>query len=115
MWCSLMSSFTRSKQDYLTKISLLIIWKHKPEKLEVILTGQNPSQNLMDLADYVSEIRKVKHPYDRGFAPEKELKNRVYNQLQTLTAIKRGGQPVKNPADGGILFKLLNAYSHDTA
>ena len=47
--------------------------KHKPEKLEVILTWQNPSQNLMDLADYVSEIRKVKHPYDRGLCSRKGI------------------------------------------
>ncbi len=39
--------------------------ENKPEKLEVILTGQGPSQRLVDLADYVSEIRKVKHPFDR--------------------------------------------------
>lgn len=39
--------------------------RNKPETLEVILTGQNPSQRLMDEADYVSEIRKIKHPFDR--------------------------------------------------
>ena len=40
--------------------------KKKPARLEVILTGQEPSQALIDAADYVSEIRKVKHPFDRG-------------------------------------------------
>ena len=40
--------------------------KSKPAKLEVVLTGRNPSQQLIDLADYVSEICKRKHPYDRG-------------------------------------------------
>lgn len=40
--------------------------KRKPEHLEIILTGQGPSRELMDLADYVSEIRKVKHPFDQG-------------------------------------------------
>ena len=38
----------------------------KPDKLEVILTGQEPSQKLISLADYVSEIRKIRHPFDRG-------------------------------------------------
>ncbi|MDO5344997.1 MAG: cob(I)yrinic acid a,c-diamide adenosyltransferase [Lachnospiraceae bacterium] len=38
--------------------------RNKPEKLEVILTGQDPSQALMEQADYVSEIRKIKHPFD---------------------------------------------------
>lgn len=40
--------------------------KNKPEHLEVILTGQDPSPALLDAADYVSEIRKVKHPFDQG-------------------------------------------------
>ena len=40
--------------------------KKKPANLEVILTGQDPSQALIEAADYVSEIRKVKHPFDRG-------------------------------------------------
>ena len=38
----------------------------KPEYLEVVLTGRDPDQSLVELADYVSEIRKVKHPFDRG-------------------------------------------------
>ncbi len=38
----------------------------KPAGLEVILTGQGPGKALIDLADYVSEIRKVKHPFDVG-------------------------------------------------
>ena len=40
--------------------------RSKPENLEVVLTGRNPSEELLELADYVSEIRKIKHPYDRG-------------------------------------------------
>ena len=40
--------------------------KEKPEELEVILTGQNPGEDVVALADYVSEIRKIKHPFDQG-------------------------------------------------
>ena len=40
--------------------------KNKPENLEVILTGNTPSQKLITLADYISEIRMVKHPYQKG-------------------------------------------------
>ncbi|MDD3338277.1 MAG: cob(I)yrinic acid a,c-diamide adenosyltransferase [Lachnospiraceae bacterium] len=47
---------------------LLDFLKHKPEGLEVILTGQGPSQALIEAADYVSDIRKIKHPYDQGIA-----------------------------------------------
>ncbi|GLC79151.1 cob(I)yrinic acid a,c-diamide adenosyltransferase [Lacrimispora brassicae] len=38
----------------------------RPEGLEVVLTGREPSEKLVEMADYVSEIRKIKHPFDRG-------------------------------------------------
>lgn len=37
---------------------LLDFLDHKPEKLEVILTGQGPSEALIERADYVSELKK---------------------------------------------------------
>lgn len=40
--------------------------RNKPQQLEVVLTGRNPAQWMLDCADYASEIRKVKHPFDRG-------------------------------------------------
>lgn len=40
--------------------------RERPENLEVVLTGRDPSEELLAEADYVSEIRKIKHPYDRG-------------------------------------------------
>ena len=45
---------------------LIEFLKGKPEALEVVLTGREPSQEIVALADYVSEIKKVKHPYDYG-------------------------------------------------
>lgn len=45
---------------------VLALMKEKPEKTELVLTGRNPGAKLLELADYVSEIKKVKHPYDRG-------------------------------------------------
>jgi cob(I)alamin adenosyltransferase len=38
----------------------------KNEGRELVLTGRNPPQHIIDAADYVSEIRKIKHPYDLG-------------------------------------------------
>ena len=45
---------------------LIEFLRHKPENLEVVLTGRNPAPELVEIADYVSEIRKVKHPMDKG-------------------------------------------------
>lgn len=40
--------------------------KNRPEQLEVVLTGRYPTDELVELADYVSRIDKVKHPFDKG-------------------------------------------------
>ena len=48
------------------QILLDYLKNEKPTHLEVILTGQQPSEELVALADYVSEIRKIKHPFDQG-------------------------------------------------
>ena len=46
--------------------TLLAFLRDRPEGLEVVLTGRDPSEALLDAADYVTEMRKIKHPYDRG-------------------------------------------------
>ncbi len=42
--------------------------KCRPDKLEVVMTGRDPSEEHLELADYVSEIRMEKHPFARGIA-----------------------------------------------
>lgn len=45
--------------------------ENKPHGLEVVLTGREPSLRLMELADYISEIKKIKHPFDKGISARK--------------------------------------------
>jgi cob(I)alamin adenosyltransferase len=52
---------------------LLEFLRNKPDSLEVILTGQNPSEALIDAADYVSEIHKIKHPFDQGIGARRGI------------------------------------------
>lgn len=52
---------------------LLALLAGKPAELEVVLTGRNPSQALLDAADYVTEMKKIKHPYERGIAARKGI------------------------------------------
>lgn len=47
--------------------------RSKPSGLEVVLTGRNPSPALTELADYITEMRKLRHPYDRGVAARKGI------------------------------------------
>ena len=45
----------------------LVRWlETRPKGLEAVLTGRNPSGRLLGLADYVTEMKKLRHPYDRG-------------------------------------------------
>lgn len=38
----------------------------RPENLEVVLTGREPAEELLEQADYVSDIQKVRHPFDHN-------------------------------------------------
>lgn len=40
--------------------------RSKPEHLELILTGRNAPECIIELADYVSQIEAVKHPMEQG-------------------------------------------------
>ncbi len=40
--------------------------RDKPRELEVAITGHTMLEGLPVLADYISEVKKVKHPYDQG-------------------------------------------------
>ncbi|MHC6202051.1 cob(I)yrinic acid a,c-diamide adenosyltransferase [Breznakiellaceae bacterium SP9] len=37
-----------------------------PENPELVLTGRDPPEHIIAAADYVSELHKVKHPYEKG-------------------------------------------------
>lgn len=38
----------------------------RPENVEIVITGHKPIGWIMDIADYITEMRKEKHPYDDG-------------------------------------------------
>ncbi len=38
----------------------------RPARLELVMTGRDPSQAVLNLADYVTEMKLQKHPYERG-------------------------------------------------
>ncbi|HBN56796.1 MAG TPA: cob(I)yrinic acid a,c-diamide adenosyltransferase, partial [Lachnospiraceae bacterium] len=46
---------------------------NRPGKLEVVLTGRDPGQEILNLADYVTEMKKVKHPFDQGIPARKGI------------------------------------------
>lgn len=52
----------------------VILWvREKPGALELVMTGRNAPADLVELADYVSEIKAVKHPFSRGIKARKGI------------------------------------------
>lgn len=48
--------------------------KTKPEEKELILTGSHqPFPKIFELADLVTEVKKIKHPYDSGILARKGI------------------------------------------
>lgn len=53
------------------KIDSLI--KNKPKNLELVITGRNPSSVFIDNADYITEMKALKHPFDKGIHARKGI------------------------------------------
>jgi cob(I)alamin adenosyltransferase len=47
--------------------------KDRPERVHVICTGRNAHPQLVELADLVTEIREVKHPYTKGILAQRGI------------------------------------------
>jgi cob(I)alamin adenosyltransferase len=49
-------------------VAEVIAWlrEHKPPTLHLIITGRDALPALIEFADLVTEMRKVKHPFDQG-------------------------------------------------
>jgi cob(I)alamin adenosyltransferase len=45
---------------------VLKLIEEKPEKLELVLTGRNAHPELVKIADVVTEMLEIKHPYQKG-------------------------------------------------
>jgi len=47
--------------------------KEKPQNVELIMTGRYADNKLLGLADLVTEMVKIKHPYDDGVLARKGI------------------------------------------
>ena len=47
--------------------------KNKPEKLHIILTGRGANPALIQLADLVTEMKEIKHPFQKGMLAQKGI------------------------------------------
>jgi cob(I)alamin adenosyltransferase len=54
------------RYDYLALDEVLAVLANKPAAKHVIVTGRNARQELIDIADLVTEMEQVKHPFRSG-------------------------------------------------
>ena len=52
--------------ELLTEDEVLKLIDQKPEHVELVLTGRNASQCLIDKAHLVTEMVQIKHPFEQG-------------------------------------------------
>ena len=52
--------------DELIDVDELIAFVSDRDKTHVVLTGRNAHEDVVELADLVTEMKKIKHPYDEG-------------------------------------------------
>ena len=50
----------------LDETEVLNFLKNKPQNLDVVLTGQIPTPGLLKISNYVTQMKKEKHPFDAG-------------------------------------------------
>jgi cob(I)alamin adenosyltransferase len=49
--------------------------KQKPPELHLVLTGRGAPKKLIALADLVSEVKEIKHPFKKGVMAQKGIEN----------------------------------------
>jgi cob(I)alamin adenosyltransferase len=52
---------------------VLQLIKDKPKHVELILTGRDADKKLIAAADLVTEMKKIKHPFDKGIEARKGI------------------------------------------
>ena len=59
------------RYDYLPLDEVLATLRDKPENLHVVVTGRNAKESLIELADLVTEMTQIKHPFRAGVKAQK--------------------------------------------
>jgi cob(I)alamin adenosyltransferase len=60
-------------EDVISESEAIAFLQKKPEALEVVLTGRGATEKIMAEADYVTYMKHIKHPYDRGIKARKGI------------------------------------------
>lgn len=61
------------RYDYLPLAEVLGVLKNKPRDTHVIVTGRNAKDELIEIADLVTEMTEIKHPFRAGVKAQKGI------------------------------------------
>lgn len=60
-------------EGMLTEAQVYEFITNAPNSIEIVMTGHNPSQRFLAEADYITEMKKHKHPFDNGMTARKGI------------------------------------------
>lgn len=52
---------------------LISILRNKPQRVNIILTGNHMTDQILNISDLVTEMKEVKHPYKKGIRAKKGI------------------------------------------
>src|SRR5262249_36812046 len=52
--------------DFVALEEVLAALRTRPQHVHVVITGRNAPDDLVEMADLVTEMRSVKHPFEKG-------------------------------------------------
>lgn len=61
------------RDSYISEAEVLNLIKNKPANMELILTGRGATKTLIEAADYVTNMEKIKHPFDKKIKSRKGI------------------------------------------
>lgn len=61
------------RYDYLPLPEIVAFLARRPERLHVVVTGRNARPELIEIADLVTEMTLVKHPFQAGIKAQKGI------------------------------------------
>jgi cob(I)alamin adenosyltransferase len=61
------------RDGFIKEEDVISLLKKKPAETEVILTGRGAAKGIIEVADLVSEVKNIKHPYDSGTGQRKGI------------------------------------------
>lgn len=59
--------------DFLSIDEVLDTLAARPRAVHVLLTGRNAPQRLLDAADLITEMKAIRHPFDKGYKAQKGI------------------------------------------